>query len=182
LSRLAARFNDSIRGATANVVAERVRVETASLAPDERLVMHSLARLLAHIDLFSPDAFYSEGITQLLQRREFSQADPERIRKVVEALEENSILPQIARHALESDGVQVIIGAENETDTLKDMSVIVARYGVRGQLGGLLGVVAPTRMQYSRAIAVVRYMTQMLNDLLADTYDTYDDSEPYGRE
>ena len=65
--------------------------------------------------------------------------------------------------------MQVIIGAENETDTLKDMSVIVARYGVRGQLGGLLGVVAPTRMQYSRAIAVVRYMTQMLNDLLADT-------------
>ena len=59
---------------------------------------------------------------------------------------------------------------ENETDTLKDMSVVVARYGVRGQLGGLLGVVAPTRMQYGRAIAVVRYMTQMLNDLLADTY------------
>ena len=108
--------------------------ETASLAPDERLVMDSLARLLAHIDLFSPDAFYSEGITQLLQRREFSQADPERIRKVVEALEENSILPQIARHALESEGVQVIIGAENETDTLKDMSVIVARYGVRGTI------------------------------------------------
>ena len=125
----------------------------------------------------------SEGITQLLQRREFSQADPERIRKVVEALEENSILPQIARHALESDGVQVIIGAENQTDTLKDMSVIVARYGVRGQLGGLLGVVAPTRMQYSRAIAVVRYMTQMLNDLLADTWETWDDGgDVYGRQ
>jgi transcriptional regulator of heat shock response len=35
-------------------------------------------------------------------------------------------------------------------------------------------VVAPTRMQYSRAIAIVRYMTQMLNDLLAETYgETY---------
>src|SRR4029077_21130677 len=87
LSRLAARFNDSFRGATANVVAERVRAETSRLAPDERLVMDSLPRLLAHIDLFSPDACYSEGITQLLRRREFSQADPERIRKVVEALE-----------------------------------------------------------------------------------------------
>ncbi len=175
LSRLALRFNERLRGATADVVAEWLEAETARLAPDERLVMESLARLLAQLDLFSPDAFYSEGITQLLQRREFSQADPERIRKVIEALEENSILPQIARHALESDGVQVIIGAENESDTLKDMSVIVARYGVRGQPGGLLGIVAPTRMQYSRAIAVVRYMTQMLNDLLADTYDTWDE-------
>jgi heat-inducible transcriptional repressor len=182
LSRLAGRFNERFRSATADVVAERVEAETADLAPDERLVMESLARLLAQLDLFSPDAFYSEGITQLLQRREFSQADPERIRKVVEALEENSILPQIARHALQSEGVQVIIGAENETDTLKDMSVIVARYGVRGQLGGLLGVVAPTRMQYSRAIAVVRYMTQMLNDLLADTWETWDDGDVYGRQ
>jgi heat-inducible transcriptional repressor len=34
----------------------------------------------------------------------------------------------------------------------------------------LLGIVGPTRMQYGRAIAVVRYMTQMLNDLLSDMY------------
>jgi heat-inducible transcriptional repressor len=50
------------------------------------------------------------------------------------------------------------------------MSVIVSRYGVEGQVGGLLGIVAPRRMQYGRAIAVVRYLTQMLNDLLADLY------------
>jgi heat-inducible transcriptional repressor len=173
LSRLAARFNERFRRATAISVAGRLEVEPSYYSPDERLVLESLARMLAQLDIFSPDAFYSEGIGQLLQRREFSQADPERIRKVVEALEQNSFLPQIAPQVLESEGVQVIIGAENETDALKDMSVIIARYGVRGQLGGLLGVVSPTRMQYSRAIAVVRYMTQLLNDLLADTYDTY---------
>ena len=64
----------------------------------------------------------------------------------------------------------MIIGAETGTPALKDMSVIVSRYGVGGQVGGLLGIVAPRRMQYGRAIALVRYLTQMLNDLLADLY------------
>jgi heat-inducible transcriptional repressor len=35
-------------------------------------------------------------------------------------------------------------------------------------VGGLLGVVGPTRMQYSRAIAVVRYMTELMNELLSE--------------
>jgi hypothetical protein len=40
----------------------------------------------------------------------------------------------------------------------------------------LLGVVGPTRMQYGRAVAVVRYLTQVVNDLLAETYtETYSD-------
>jgi hypothetical protein len=37
-----------------------------------------------------------------------------------------------------------------------------------------LGIVGPTRMQYGRAVAVVRYLTQLLNDLLADTYNPQD--------
>jgi len=89
---------------------------------------------------------------------------------VVEVLERSRFLPALAPQVMESDGVQVIIGAENGSEALKDMSVIVSRYGVEGQVGGLLGIVAPRRMQYGRAIAVVRYLTQMLNDLLADLY------------
>jgi heat-inducible transcriptional repressor len=62
----------------------------------------------------------------------------------------------------------VIIGGENEFEDMKDVSLVVSRYGAEGQVGGLLGIVGPTRMQYSRAIAVVRYMTEVMNDLLAE--------------
>jgi hypothetical protein len=44
-------------------------------------------------------------------------------------------------------------------------------------MGGLLGIVGPTRMQYGRAVAVVRYLTQLLNDLLAETYTPQDVSD-----
>jgi heat-inducible transcriptional repressor len=174
LGALAERFNERFSSATASTIGARIVADAASLTADERLVAESIERLLAQLDVLSRDTFYAEGIAQLLQQPEFSQGDPERVRQVVEALEQNSFLPSLAPLALQAEGVQVIIGVENESEAMRDMSVILSRYGRPGQLGGLLGVVAPTRMQYSRAIAIVRYMTQMLNDLLAETYgETY---------
>ena len=37
-------------------------------------------------------------------------------------------------------------------------------------MGGLLGVIGPTRMPYDRAIAVVRYMSNVMSELLAEVY------------
>ncbi|MBF6589414.1 MAG: heat-inducible transcription repressor HrcA [Ktedonobacterales bacterium] len=170
LSRLAHHFNERFFNATAQAVGAFAVAESERFSPSERLVVESLARMLVHLDILTPDVFYREGISQLLQREEFAHTDSDRIRRLVEALERNRFIPAIAPQVMAADGVQVIIGTENEADTLHDMSVVVARYGTRGQLSGLLGVVGPTRMQYSRAIAIVRYMTELLNDLLAETY------------
>ncbi|HEX6543671.1 MAG TPA: heat-inducible transcriptional repressor HrcA [Ktedonobacterales bacterium] len=178
LSRLASRLNDRFRGADARTLDTLAFTEGRDLPPDEVLVMASLARMLAHLDILTPDAFYHDGIVQLLQREEFAHADADHVRKVVEALEQNRLMPALVPQVMQGDGVQVIIGGENDTDDLKDMSVVVARYGERGGMGGLLGIVGPTRMQYGRAVAVVRYLAQLLNDLLADTYNPQDVSEP----
>jgi heat-inducible transcriptional repressor len=177
LSRLARRFNEHLYDATAERVAEFALGERGHVSPDEQMLLESLAQMLARLDILSPDAFYHEGVSQLLRREEFTHADPERIRQVVEALERNRFMPAIAPQVMAGDGVQVIIGSENETDALRDMSVVVARYGAKGQLSGLLGIVGPTRMQYGRAIAIVRYMTDLLNDLLAETYSSWDTTD-----
>ncbi len=173
LSRLARRFNDLFHGADAARVHARAALD--DLSPDEALVADSLARLLAQRGDFAYEAFYQDGLVQLLRRDEFTRLGPEgerseRIRKVVEVLERNRFLPAIAPQVMAAEGVQVIIGGENEMDALKDMTVIASRYGVEGHVGGLLGVVGPTRMQYGRAIAVVRYLTDLLNDLLSEMY------------
>jgi heat-inducible transcriptional repressor len=173
LSRIARRFNDLFHSADAASV--RARAALDDLSPDEELVADSLARLLAQRADLSHEAFYQDGILQLLRRDEFTRMGPEgerseRIRKVVEVLERNRFLPAIAPQVMAAEGVQVIIGAENELDALKDMTVIASRYGVEGQVGGVLSVVGPTRMQYGRAIAVVRYLTEVLNDLLSEMY------------
>jgi heat-inducible transcriptional repressor len=170
LSAIARRFNDFFAGADAETLGRVAARLEPDLTPDERSVIESLARLLAQAALFLPDAVYHEGLANLLRRDEFARGDPERIREVVDALERHRFLPDIAPRVMAGEGVQVIIGAESGTGAMKDMSVVAARYGAPGGPGGLLGIVGPTRMQYGRAIAVVRHLTQVLNDLLAEAY------------
>lgn len=181
LSHLARRLNERFSGCDAETLRRRAAQMDYELTSDERLVVESLIRMLNQASLSLPESVYHEGLANLLRRDEFTRGDPERIRDVVEALERNSFLPAIASQVMGAEGVQVIIGGENGADALKDISVVAARYGAKGRPSGLLGVVGPTRMQYGRAVAVVRYLTQVLNDLLSETYtETYsDDSAPY---
>jgi heat-inducible transcriptional repressor len=144
-------------------------------SPVERLIFTTILRILEqHGDILS-DVFYREGVVNILEQPEYSRMGPEgerneRVRKVMEVLEENRFLPALASQLRSSDGVQVIIGGENEWDDMRDVSLVVARYGQEGKVGGLLGVIGPTRMQYGRAIAVVRYMANVMNELLAELY------------
>ena len=186
LSHLTRRLNEQFSGADAETVRRRAAQMDYDLTSDERLIVDSLIRMLNQASLSLPESVYHEGLANLLRRDEFARGDPERIRDVVEALERNRFVPAIASQVMAADGVQVIIGGgERGADALhglKDISVVAARYGAKGRPSGLLGVVGPTRMQYGRAVAVVRYLTQVLNDLLAETYsETSETSESYGQ-
>ncbi len=172
-SAVAARLNQLFQEKQANEIDALLRSQEWS--PVERLICTTILRILEqHGDMLS-DVFYREGVINILEQPEYSRMGPEverneRVRKVMEVLEENRFLPALASQLPSSDGVQVIIGGENQWDEMRDVSLVVARYGQEGKVGGLLGVIGPTRMQYGRAIAVVRYMANVMNELLAELY------------
>ena len=154
-------------------------LEKHDFSTPERLISTTITRILAQHGDPLGDTFYREGVVNILDQPEFTsmggeQDRSERVRKVMSVLEEHRFLPALTTHLREINGVQVIIGGENEWDEMRDVSLVVARYGQEGKIGGLLGVIGPTRMQYGRAIAVVRYMTRVMNELLAEMYG-YDD-------
>jgi len=173
LSALAASLNELFQNKSA------AEVNALMLQQDFSSEGHLIASTIAHIleqhgDPLG-DVFYREGMLNILQQPEYSRMGPEeerneRVRKVIQVLEQNRFLPVVASQLREADGVQVIIGGENEWDEMRDVSLVVARYGREGKIGGLLGVIGPTRMQYGRAIAVVRYMAQVMNELLSEVY------------
>jgi heat-inducible transcriptional repressor len=173
LSAVAQRLNRLFEDKGADEINELLVMH--DLSPVERLIATTIARILEqHNDLVG-DIFYREGVINILDQPEYSRIGPEeerneRVRKVMEVLEQNRFLPVLASQLRSSDGVQVIIGGENQWDEMKDVSLVLARYGQEGKVGGLLGVIGPTRMQYGRAIAVVRYMAQVMNELLGEVY------------
>jgi len=66
-------------------------------------------------------------------------------------------------------GVQVLIGGEGTWQDLRDCSVILTRYGIQDQLSGMLGILGPMRMSYGQAISAVRFVGDLLSDLVTDT-------------
>ena len=64
--------------------------------------------------------------------------------------------------------VTIRIGPENALPELSDCSILTATYQAGGQSKGTLGIIGPTRMNYSRAISVLRYMGMALSELLSD--------------
>lgn len=173
LSAISSRLNQLFDGKNAIELDELLSQYDVSSV--DHLVGSSIARILEQHGDPLGDEFYREGVVNILEQPEYSRMGPEeerneRVRKVLEVLEQNRFLPALASHLREADGVQVIIGGENDWDEMRDVSLVVARYGREDKIGGLLGVIGPTRMQYGRAIAVVRYMTQVMNELLSEVY------------
>ena len=190
LSAISSRLNPIFQGKS--VLELNALLLTLDPAPIERVIANTIVHLLEQTSDLQGESFYSEDVFNILDQSNSYQMSSlrvddedergERIRKVMEELEHKRvlrvmddlehkrILPVLASHLSSTNGVQVIIGGENQWDDMKDVSLVLARYGQQGKVGGLLGVVGPTRMQYGRAVAVVRYMAQVMNELLAEVY------------
>jgi heat-inducible transcriptional repressor len=107
---------------------------------------------------------YIEGKTNILQSPEF--ADMEKIRSLLQAFEEKTKIVKLLDKALFAHGIQIFIGAENEFNEMKDCSVIAAPYSRENFTLGTLGVIGPTRMDYSSIIPIVDYTARILGKIL----------------
>lgn len=112
---------------------------------------------------------YVDGLTNVLTEPEFTAADD--ARKALRLLEERSTLQELlSRMVMSSNvgGLQVLIGSEGGWEELRQYSMVLARYGVPGLATGMLGVLGPMRMPYPRTIPTVRFVADLLSDLITE--------------
>ncbi|MHB9126063.1 MAG: heat-inducible transcriptional repressor HrcA [Armatimonadota bacterium] len=110
------------------------------------------------------DHIYVDGTSHMLKQPEFAQSG--RAARVMEALERRRVLFQMLGSAILGSDVMVIIGSENRFEEMRECSFIAASYSIGGKPCGSIGVVGPTRMDYRRAVAAVRFMALNLSELL----------------
>lgn len=110
------------------------------------------------------DQVYMDGTSNILRQPEFHQS--ERISVLLDALEQRKMLYQVLSKALLGPDVTVIIGSENRLADMQDCSFVTARYSVGDRVVGSIGVIGPTRMDYRRAVAAVRFMASNLSEML----------------
>ena len=101
----------------------------------------------------------------LLEQPEFR--DPRRVRDLFEAVETKALLLDVLDRMLEQDGVRVAFGAELDEPSLRRCALVAARYGGPGGALGTLGVIGPSRMDYPRIVALVRYLSGAIGERLS---------------
>lgn len=108
---------------------------------------------------------YIEGQTNLLDNPEFSDVD--RMRRMLETFEDKSRLIRLLDSALDPGGkVQIILGPESDMEELEEVSLISSTYSRGDTVLGVLGVIGPLRMDYSRIIPIVDFTAHSLSKIL----------------
>jgi heat-inducible transcriptional repressor len=105
---------------------------------------------------------FLEGSVNLIDLPEFREI--QKAKTLLSALQERErILDLLGKNG---GGTSVAIGAENTAVSMQECSVVSATYRVNGHVVGTVGVIGPTRMDYTKGIALVETVAETLTDLL----------------
>lgn len=98
---------------------------------------------------------------------ESAAADLDRVRQLLDELEDRQEIVRLLESAREGEGCRIFIGSENRMFALSGSSVIAAPYrGAEGRVVGVVGVIGPTRLNYARIVPMVDYTAQALTRLM----------------
>jgi heat-inducible transcriptional repressor len=157
--------------ATAGRINERyaglTQLEAANLPEPEpeldNLVVRAVSDLMDQESVALGDVF-RDGVREVLSQPEFARS--ERMLDIIDILEQRTLSNAIPIRQIGNDGMSVVIGTENTHESLQECSVVVARYGSEGGPSGVVAVLGPTRMRYSRTIPTVRYLATVLGEMI----------------
>lgn len=147
---------------------EQLRSLTPPQDALEADIFHLVLREMESAQRAWGEAVYRDGLTEILSLPEFAD---EGARQALRVLEERPLLERLLHRlaaTTEVGGVQVLIGSDSAWEELRHCSMVLARYGVAGLATGMVGVLGPMRMAYTRTIPTVRYVAQVLTNLVSE--------------
>jgi heat-inducible transcriptional repressor len=167
------RINNYLNGLVSGLTLDQMRARLAAEIENERaahdqLIARALQLATAAVPTDSASSMPEvmvEGQSNLLS----GQTDLERAKTLLRTLEEKDLLVRLLDRTLSAPGICVFIGAEANLADLTDFSVVAAPYGGEGKPLGTIGVIGPSRMNYSRVIPLVDFTSEMIGDVLTKT-------------
>jgi heat-inducible transcriptional repressor len=116
-------------------------------------------------ELPAQPAFHVEGAASLLDTPSPDVVALPTLRALLEMMEEKERMLRLLNEYIDGPGLTVVIGGEHISPDLRPFSLIAATT-TDGSTIRTVGIIGPTRMQYSRAISVVDGVTQAVARVL----------------
>jgi heat-inducible transcriptional repressor len=170
LQQAANYLNSEFRGRTMlevrQAIVQRLREERTLYDALMSRALWLASTTLEHID--SEPAVYVQGTSLLLEDvgGESPDVTLETLRTLLRMIEEKARLIQLLDDYIGSDGLMVVIGSEHNSTEWQRCSLVFSTYS-DGRGVGTVGVIGPTRMDYSRAINAVDGLSRMVSKVVS---------------
>lgn len=140
-----------------------VRVSSQSRADAAiRGAVDALVELTGNLGLATIGGqLYLSGLTHLFMQPEFG--DTRRVQAVAKLLDN---LEPWLREAAPGEALNIFIGQENPIGRNSEVSLIISKFRSPFSDKSYIGVLGPTRQNYSRVMSLVKYTGSMLEEIL----------------
>ena len=168
LTQAANFLNSEFSGRTLDEVRDSVikRMEEEQSLYDQLLGLALRLASRSFDNLEHPAAVCIDGTSTLLEEVvKISGLPVGTLRALLLMVEEKQRLVKLLNEYIDGPGLTVVIGAEHNEPELRPFSLIASTY-FDGRSTGLVGVLGPTRMRYSRAISAVEGVAQAVGRML----------------
>jgi heat-inducible transcriptional repressor len=108
---------------------------------------------------------YLGGTSNIMDQPEFA-SNLDQMKELFKAFEEKNRLISLLDKCLDEPGVHVIIGSETPFKDMHECSFVTHTYSYDNRTLGVLGVVGPKRMVYSRVMAIVDHTANIVSKIL----------------
>ena len=167
LQKVEALLNERLNGLTFQEIRKTFKERFFDIGDTEkpiiRLFIDSVDKIFK--DQITEEKVVITGATNVIQQPEFD--DPGKFQSVIELIEDKDIIIHIMdkKKSESTNSVLISIGSENEDEKFNEYSLITKEYNFGGT-SGTVGIIGPKRMEYSKVVAIVSYLGDMLSEVL----------------
>lgn len=104
---------------------------------------------------------YLEGTNKVVDMPEFKKVDI--AKDFLNVLDAKDLVADVLNAGVASD-INVYIGSESDKEELKNFSIVTFNHILEDKDIGTIGIIGPKRMDYSKVISVMKYISKKINE------------------
>jgi len=121
-------------------------------------------------DIQKETEVHLSGVSNIFNFPEYRDID--RAKEFIKFLDDKSSVTKAVSDSNDEEEreINIKIGKENDMDIMQNSSLVTANYHLGGRTVGKIGIIGPTRMNYSKVVANINQISKYLEKILKEMY------------
>ncbi len=164
LEKITNYLNSKLKGCSIEDISKNIETEFVKEMYSLRDTIKDILPLINRsIDGMYEVDLFADGVTNIFNFPEYN--DIAKAKSFISFIEnKESVVDMLLKSGFHD--IEITIGSENCYEEVSNCSLITATYSLNGKTIGKIGVIGPTRMDYSKVVSIVKSIAYDLNEIL----------------